>query len=109
MKTVVEITESTSATATVTPVPVVKRGPGRPRTKVTLKRVVLVDGAPVGRGRPATETKSVRTVVFIPVDETFNASVHGVGSKYIAGLSQYKLAIKRVDITKFRKLLKATA
>ena len=105
----VEITESTSTPTLVAPVAAVKRGPGRPKTKITLKRVVLVDGAPVGRGRPALETKSVRTVVFIPVDETFNASVHGVGKKYIAGLAQYKLAIKRVDISKFRKLLKATA
>jgi len=85
-----------------------KRGPGRPKTKVTLKRVVLLDGKPVGRGRPAKENKGERTVVFIPVDEKFDKSVHGIGKKYIAGLAQYKLPLKRVDLKAFAKLTKTT-
>jgi hypothetical protein len=103
------ITE-TAATTTVTVEPVAeKRGPGRPRTKVTLKRVVLLDGQPVGRGRPQKDNKAERTVVFIPVDQNYDAAVHGTGTKYRAGLSQFNLAIKRVDITKYRKLVNLPA
>lgn len=101
------ITEST-ATTTVEPT-AEKRGPGRPRTKVTLKRVVLLDGKPVGRGRPQKDNKAERTCVFIPVDQTYDVTVHGKGTKYRAGLSQYKLAIKRVDIAKYRKLVNLPA
>jgi hypothetical protein len=85
-----------------------KRGPGRPKTKMTLKRVVLLDGKPVGRGRPGKENKGERTVVFIPVNETYNKATHGVGNKYIAGLAQYKLPIKRVDLKAFAKLTRVT-
>lgn len=85
-----------------------KRGPGRPKTKMTLKRVVLLDGSPVGRGRPGKENKGERTVVFIPVNETYNKSVHGVGKKYIAGLSQYKVPIKRIDLKAFEKMTRTT-
>jgi hypothetical protein len=102
------ITE-TAPTATVETPVAEKRGPGRPRTKVTLKRVVLLNGQPVGRGRPNKDGKADRTVVFIPVDQTFDATVHGTGTKYRAGLSQFKLAIKRVDIAKYRKLVNLPA
>lgn len=102
------ITETAPVTAVVAPA-AEKRGPGRPKTKVTLKRVVLLNGKPVGRGRPNKDGKADRTVVFIPVDQTYDASVHGTGTKYRAGLSQFKLAIKRVDIAKYRKLVNLPA
>jgi len=102
------ITETAPVTAVVAPA-AEKRGPGRPKTKVTLKRVVLLNGKPVGRGRPNKDGKAERTVVFIPVDQTYNAEVHGTGTKYRAGLSQFKLAIKRVDIAKYRKLVNLPA
>lgn len=95
--------------ATVTTATVVKRGVGRPKTKITLKRVVLLDGNIVGRGRPSKETKGERTVVFIPIDETYTAAKHGVGKKYMAGLAQYRLTIKRMDISAFKKLTQVTA
>jgi hypothetical protein len=102
------ITE-TAPTAIVDAPVAEKRGPGRPRTKVTLKRVVLLDGKPVGRGRPQKDNKAERTCVFIPVDQTYDLAVHGPGNKYRAGLSQYKLAIKRVDIAKYRKFVNLPA
>lgn len=83
---------------------VVKRTVGRPVTKVTLKRVVLVNGIPVGRGRPASASKANRTVVFIPIGETFDASKHGTGVKFSAGLKQFSNSIKRMDLKKFAKL-----
>ena len=95
--------------ATVTTATLVKRGVGRPKTKVTLKRVVLLDGNIVGRGRPSKETKGERTVVFIPIDETYNISKHGIGKKYMSGLAQYKTPIKRMDISAFKKLTQVTA
>lgn len=107
-KNMKNITETAPVTAVESPA-VEKRGPGRPKTKVTLKRVVLLDGKPVGRGRPNKTGKADRTVVFIPVDQTFDAAVHGTGTKYRAGLSQFKLAIKRIDIEKYRKLVNLPA
>lgn len=101
-----------SSVVTETPVNVnitqpAKRGPGRPRTKVTLKRVVLLNGKPVGRGRPNKNGKSTRTFVFIPIDQTFDVTVHGTGSGYRA--DRCKTPIKRVDIAKFNKLVKLPA
>lgn len=102
------ITENDSVT-TIEAAVVEKRGPGRPKTKVTLKRVVLLGGKPVGRGRPLKDNKAERTCVFIPVDQDYDVAVHGSGTKYRAGLSQYKVAIKRVDIAKYRKLVNLPA
>jgi len=98
------INETVAANVVDNAVETPKRGPGRPTTKVTLKRVVLLDGTPVGKGRPAKDGKSKRTVVYIPVDQTFDVKVHGVGVKYRA--DRAKLPIKRVDIAKFNKLVK---
>ena len=91
-------------TETVAVVGEVKRGVGRPMTKKTLKRVVLLNGAPVGRGRPAKDGKGNRTVVWIPVDETFDAAKHGVGNKFSPGLKQFAVSIKRVDLKKYEEL-----
>lgn len=99
MKSVTETLSTTNVVATET----VKRGPGRPKTKVTLKRVVLLDGQPVGRGRPTKGSTSKRTYVFVPVDETYDATVHGDGSRYRVGLNQCKTPIKRVNIGSYRK------
>lgn len=98
-----------TATATATVITPVKRSVGRPVTKVTLKRVVLSDGKPVGRGRPENEGKSERTVVFIPVDETFNLAKHGKGVKFAKGLRQFAFPIKRVDLAKFKTLTATSA
>jgi hypothetical protein len=70
-----------------------------------LKRVVLLDGKPVGRGRPAKNGKGTRTVVFIPDNEKFDVAVHGTGVKFRAGLNQFKTPIKRMDLKTFGKLV----
>jgi hypothetical protein len=88
---------SVTSNETTTPA---KRGPGRPRTKITQKRVVLIGGQPVGRGRPKKDSKGERTVVYIPKDETYDSTKHGLGVKFISGLNQFKLSIKRVNIPK---------
>ncbi len=75
-----------------------KRKVGRPKTKKSLKRVVLLDGVPVGRGRPTTDSKKRRTIVYIPMDECYDISKHGTGSVYVKGLKQYKWSVKRVNI-----------
>jgi hypothetical protein len=97
-----------SKTATATAVEV-KPGVGRPKTKVTLKRVVLLNGKAVGRGRPSTEGKGERNVVFIPVDESYDVSKHGTGVKFGAGLKQFASPIKRMDIAKFKALTVTSA
>lgn len=51
-------------------------------TTVAGKRVVLIDGVPVGRGRPAKEGKGNRTVVFIPFNETYDVAKHGIGVRF---------------------------
>ena len=107
MKTV-NITETSAGTAVVVPV-VTKRAVGRPKTKVTLKRVVLLDGKPVGRGRPVKGSKGKRTAVFIPVDETYDVAVHGLGAKYRADKNQFKQPIKRVNISSYRKFVNKPA
>lgn len=72
---------------------------GRPKTKKTLKRIVLLNGEPVGRGRPNKTSKKLRTVVYIPIDECYDISKHGVGSVYVKGLKQFKWSVKRVNLT----------
>ena len=100
---VVPQAEVTQPVVVETPVAPAKKV-GRPKTKVTLKRVVLLNGAPVGRGRPSKEGKGERTVVFIPVGETFDATKHGVGVQFKAGRDCFRSSIKRVDIKKFAKM-----
>jgi hypothetical protein len=48
---------------------------GKMRNKSTMwvRRVVLADGQPVGKGRPNLGVKSSRTCLFIPLKETFGA------------------------------------
>ena len=87
-------------------VAVVKRPVGRPVTKQTLRRVVLLDGAPVGRGRPIKGSKQNRTVVFVPINETYSVAKHGTGVKFAPKQKQFKVSIKRVDLEKFIQLAK---
>lgn len=54
-------------------------------TTVLAKRVVLFDGKPIGRGRPKNDIKAKRTVVYIPVNETYNVNKHGTGVEYRSG------------------------
>lgn len=60
------------------------RRPGRPVdiTKINLKRVVLLDGQPVGKGRPEKDSKRQRTVVYVPVNESYDRAKFGVGKPY---------------------------
>lgn len=53
-------------------------------TTVPGKRVVLLNGVPVGRGRPAKVGKGKRTVVFVPVGEVYDVTKHGVGTEFRA-------------------------
>lgn len=64
-------------------------------TSLPAKRVVLIDGVPVGRGRPSSEVKN-RTVVYIPVNEKYNREKHGIGVKYSA--TNHPALSKRVSL-----------
>jgi len=46
------------------------------------RRVILLNGKPVGRGRPAAEGKGERKVVYVPVGMEYDVAVHGEGVKY---------------------------
>ena len=48
------------------------------------RRVILLNGAPVGRGRPSTEGKGERKVVYVPVGMEYDKTVHGEGVRYNA-------------------------
>ena len=82
-------------------------------TGIKVKRVVLIDGVPVGRGRPTRGTIKNRTYVYIPVDATYDVNVYGTGSTYNAYrgtapiktikketyLANYPMAVKDVEKT----------
>lgn len=46
------------------------------------RRVILLNGAPVGRGRPEKAGKGERKVVYVPVGMDYDVAVHGEGVKY---------------------------
>lgn len=46
------------------------------------RRVILLNGEPVGRGRPSLEGKGERKVVYVPVGMDYDVAVHGEGVKY---------------------------
>jgi hypothetical protein len=46
------------------------------------RRVILLNGEPVGRGRPSLEGKGERKVVYVPVGMEYDVAVHGEGVKY---------------------------
>lgn len=81
--TVETLTETSVAPVVATAVPVVaKRTYTKRGTTVPGKRVVLLDGKPVGRGRPAKNGKGKRTVVYIPAGEVYDVTKHGVGTEF---------------------------
>lgn len=65
-------------------------------TTVKAKRVVLFNGAPVGRGKPSADETKGRMVVYIPVDATYDAKVHGPGVKFQA--NQHPALGKRLSV-----------
>ena len=85
----------------------VKKQLGRPRTFETQKRVILVDGAPQGRGRITGDKKSNRRIVFIPVNETYDVTKHGIGVLYnVKKTQQHRISIRRVSLSKIEQLAK---
>jgi hypothetical protein len=46
------------------------------------RRVILLNGEPVGRGRPSIEGKGERKVVYVPDGMEYDVAVHGEGVKY---------------------------
>jgi hypothetical protein len=82
----------TAKTANATP----KRSYLARGTTVKAKRVVLFNGAPVGRGKPSADETKGRMVVYIPVDATYDAKVHGPGVKFQA--NQHPALGKRLSV-----------
>jgi len=74
-----------------------KRSYTKRGTTVAGKRVVLIDGVPVGRGRPAKDGKGTRTVVFVPVGETYDAAKHGTGVRFNTA---FHGVLKRLKVNK---------
>lgn len=78
-------------------------------TTVVARRVTLLDGKVIGRGKPATATKSLRTVVYVPVGQDYNPAVHGLGVKFTPGLVQFRKVFKRIKIADLGKVYNLTA
>lgn len=72
-----------------------KRNYTKRGTTVIGKRVVLLDGVPVGRGRPSKNGKGERTVVYIPVNEEYDVAKHGTGVMFRGGKHS---AFKRLKV-----------
>lgn len=92
----------TTATVTKTKRKYTKRG-----TTIVARRVTLLDGKPVGRGKPSKDTRGSRTVVWVPVGETYNPTVHGLGVKFNPNLAQFKRIFRRIrkdDLAKIYNL-----
>ena len=92
-----------SVVAESVPVKVVKRKYAKRGTTVVGKRVVLLDGKPVGRGRPAKNGRGKRTVVFVPAGEKYDVSKHGKGTEYRSSrhgvMKRLKVVNKVIDLT----------
>jgi hypothetical protein len=58
------------------------------------RRVILLNGEPVGRGRPAKDGKGERKVVYVPVDMEYDVKVHGEGVRY--NTNTHKATHKRI-------------
>ncbi len=59
-------------------------------------RTVLLNGAVVGKGRPAKEGKGQRMVVYLPKGETYDVAKHGLGVKFH---SDKHPAIRRLKVS----------
>ena len=88
------------STDTVTKVRNVKSARRKYGTGLLVKRVVLLNGAPVGRGKPVKGTLKKRTFVYIPMDASYDVEVYGTGSRFSGAESATK-PIKTVDRAKF--------
>jgi hypothetical protein len=58
------------------------------------RRVVLLNGEPVGKGRPQKEGKGGRTVVYIPENMPYDKAIHGLGVKFNA--NSHKALFRRL-------------
>ena len=101
--------ETTVAPVADNPAPTMETSTKRRRLKygtgLKVKRVVLLDGVPVGRGKPAKGTTKSRTVVYIPVDATYDVSIYGTGSQYNAyrGTAAIKTVKKETYLAHYPK------
>lgn len=107
--TVVPVPETPTAETPTTPVAETS-GKSKSRrlkygTGLKVKRVVLIDGVPVGRGRPARGTIKGRTVVYIPVNATYDVAIYGTGSVYNAyrGIAPLKTVKKETYLANYPK------
>jgi hypothetical protein len=81
-------------------------------TTIVARRVTLLDGKPVGRGKPSKDARGNRTVVWVPVGETYNPEVHGTGVKFNPNLAQFKRVFRRIrkaDLDKIYNLSSTVA
>jgi hypothetical protein len=59
-----------------------KRNYTKRGTTVVGVRTVLMNGVPVGRGKPSKDHKGDRHVVYVPRGETYDAAKHGTGVRF---------------------------
>ena len=78
-------------------------------TTIVARRVTLLDGKVIGRGKPAKATKSARKVVYVPMDQKYDPAVHGLGVKFTPGLVQFRKLFKRIKIDDLGKVYNLTA
>ena len=77
-------------------------------TTVAARRVTLFDGKVIGRGKPANATKSARTVVYVPVGQKYNPTVHGLGVNFTSDLTEFRQLFKRISIVDLGKVYNLT-
>ena len=73
-------------------------------TTIVARRVTLLNGEPVGRGKPSKEARGNRTIVWVPVGETYNPAVHGLGVKFNPNLNQFKKTFRRIRKDELNKI-----
>ena len=99
-------------TATADTVVKAKRKYTKRGTTIVARRVTLLNGEPVGRGKPSKEARGNRTIVWVPVGETYNPAVHGLGVKFNPNLNQFKKTFRRIrkdDLNKIYNLSSTVA
>ena len=67
-------------------------------TTIPTKRVVLVDGKPIGRGAPKHAELSRRRVVFIPKDAAYDAAIFGEGVKFNMQSKAHNQSVGRANV-----------
>lgn len=88
--------------------PDVKRKYTARGTTVVVRRVTLFDGKVIGRGKPANATKSSRTVVYVPIGQKYNPTVHGLGVNFTSDLMEFSQLFKRINIVDLGKVYNLT-